>query len=41
MGDFQALQGIRLLKYYTWEEYYAGKIKELRAKELAAVRVSA
>jgi ATP-binding cassette, subfamily C (CFTR/MRP), member 1 len=35
------LQGIRLLKFYAWEGFYAEKVKELRKQELKAVRTAA
>jgi ATP-binding cassette, subfamily C (CFTR/MRP), member 1 len=37
----EVLQGIRLIKYYAWESFYAGKILGMRAKELRAVKNAA
>ncbi|KAI0689828.1 ATP-dependent bile acid permease [Cytidiella melzeri] len=34
----EVLQGIRLLKYYAWETFYAHRIGDLRERELQAVR---
>ncbi|KAI0087238.1 multidrug resistance-associated ABC transporter [Irpex rosettiformis] len=36
----EILQGIRLIKYYAWEGFYAGKITELRGRELQKVKNS-
>ncbi|KAF9061129.1 P-loop containing nucleoside triphosphate hydrolase protein [Rhodocollybia butyracea] len=36
----EVLQGIRLLKLFAWERFYAGKITELRRGELNAVKKS-
>ncbi|KAJ3481401.1 hypothetical protein NLI96_g7684 [Meripilus lineatus] len=34
----EVLQGIRLIKFYAWEAFYAHRIGNLRANELAAIR---
>lgn len=34
----QVLQGIRLIKFYAWEAFYAHQIGALRERELRAVR---
>lgn len=34
----QVLQGIRLLKAYAWEEFYAAQIGTYRAGEIATLR---
>ncbi|KAG6856149.1 hypothetical protein H0H87_007054 [Tephrocybe sp. NHM501043] len=34
----EVLQGIRLIKMYAWEEFYASEIEKLRAGEIAALR---
>ena len=34
----EVLQGIRLIKLYAWEAFYAHQIASLRATELKAVR---
>jgi hypothetical protein len=34
----EVLQGIRLIKYYAWETFYAHQIGGLRRKEINAVR---
>ena len=34
----EVLQGIRLIKYYAWESFYAGKISGLRGRELQRVK---
>ncbi|KAJ4474310.1 multidrug resistance-associated ABC transporter [Lentinula aciculospora] len=36
----EVLQGIRLLKLYAWEKFYAGKITELRKRELETIKNS-
>ncbi|KAG6849131.1 hypothetical protein H0H93_011041, partial [Arthromyces matolae] len=36
----EVLQGIRLLKMYAWEEFYANQIETYRAGEIAALRTS-
>jgi ATP-binding cassette subfamily C (CFTR/MRP) protein 1 len=37
----EVLQGIRLIKYYAWEDFYVHRIGALRAREIATVRKSA
>ncbi|KAJ7461221.1 multidrug resistance-associated ABC transporter [Mycena latifolia] len=37
----EVLQGIRLIKYYAWEGFYAEQIGRLRTGEIAAIRRSA
>ncbi|KAI0071668.1 multidrug resistance-associated ABC transporter [Panus rudis PR-1116 ss-1] len=34
----EVLQGIRLIKFYAWEQFYSHQIGDLRAKELKTVR---
>ena len=34
----EVLQGIRLLKYYTWETFYTGQIGGLRAREIGTIK---
>lgn len=34
----QVLQGIRLIKYYAWEQFYVHQIGTLRERELGTVR---
>jgi hypothetical protein len=34
----QVLQGIRLIKYYAWEDFYTHQIGTLRQREIATVR---
>jgi ATP-binding cassette, subfamily C (CFTR/MRP), member 1 len=36
----EILQGIRLLKAYTWEDFYADAVTQLRKKEIATIRRS-
>ncbi|KAJ7591654.1 multidrug resistance-associated ABC transporter [Mycena floridula] len=36
----EVLQGIRLLKYYAWEQFYVHQITGLREKEIAALRIT-
>ncbi|KAG5647497.1 hypothetical protein DXG03_009434 [Asterophora parasitica] len=36
----EVLQGIRLLKMYSWEGFYADQISKLRAGEIATIRAS-
>jgi hypothetical protein len=31
-------QGIRVLKYFSWEESYAQRVEELRAEEMDRIR---
>jgi hypothetical protein len=35
------LQGIRLIKYYAWEQFYMSKVQALRAKEIHAIKAMA
>lgn len=37
----EILQGIRLIKFYAWEEFYANEIGGLRTQEIKTVRASA
>ncbi|TFK36263.1 multidrug resistance-associated ABC transporter [Crucibulum laeve] len=37
----EVLQGIRLIKFYAWEEFYTQQVGDLRAKEISTVRKSA
>ena len=37
----EVLGGIRLIKLYAWEAFYAHQITDLRAKEIAKVRMMA
>ncbi|KAI0795051.1 multidrug resistance-associated ABC transporter [Abortiporus biennis] len=37
----EILQGIRLIKFYAWESFFAGKIEEIRVKELRTLKISA
>ncbi|KAF8160432.1 hypothetical protein K438DRAFT_1985689 [Mycena galopus ATCC 62051] len=37
----EVLQGIRLIKYYAWESFYAHQIGGLREREIATVRKTA
>lgn len=34
----QVLQGIRLIKYYAWEQFYTDQIAKVRSRELETVR---
>ncbi|PCH38966.1 ATP-dependent bile acid permease [Wolfiporia cocos MD-104 SS10] len=34
----EVLQGIRLIKYYAWEDFFAHQISEVREKEVSRVR---
>ncbi|KAF7792645.1 hypothetical protein EIP86_003742 [Pleurotus ostreatoroseus] len=34
----EVLQGIRLIKYYAWEQFYVSRINDYRSRELKAVR---
>jgi hypothetical protein len=34
----EVLQGIRLIKYYAWEDFYTHQIGTLRQREVATVR---
>ncbi|KAF8880183.1 multidrug resistance-associated ABC transporter [Infundibulicybe gibba] len=36
----EVLQGIRLIKFYAWEEFYASRIGKLREQEIATIRKS-
>ncbi|KAG6916304.1 hypothetical protein DXG01_007461 [Tephrocybe rancida] len=36
----EVLQGIRLLKMYAWEEFYAAQIGKLRAGEIATIKTT-
>lgn len=40
-GRTQVLQGIRLIKSYGWEAFFAQRISELRGQEVKAIRKSA
>ncbi|KAJ7224699.1 multidrug resistance-associated ABC transporter, partial [Mycena pura] len=37
----EVLQGIRLVKFYGWENFYADRIQEMRRREVATIRKSA
>ena len=37
----EVLQGIRLIKIYAWEAFYAQQIGLLRTKEVQTIRISA
>ncbi|KAF8882127.1 P-loop containing nucleoside triphosphate hydrolase protein [Infundibulicybe gibba] len=37
----EVLQGIRLIKFYAWEEFYTGQIGKLREREIKTIRKSA
>lgn len=37
----EILQGIRLIKFYAWEEFYTYHIGELRGREIKAIRKAA
>jgi ATP-binding cassette, subfamily C (CFTR/MRP), member 1 len=37
----EVLQGIRLIKFYGWEDFYVQKIQEMRTREVATLRKSA
>ncbi|KAH9476201.1 ABC-type transporter cicA [Psilocybe cubensis] len=37
----EVLQGIRLIKFYAWEEFYSQQIGELRRQEIKTIRKSA
>ncbi|KAJ7472999.1 ABC transporter type 1, transmembrane domain-containing protein [Mycena galericulata] len=37
----EVLQGIRLIKYYAWESFYAHQLGDLQAREIATVRKAA
>ncbi|KAF9472565.1 multidrug resistance-associated ABC transporter [Pholiota conissans] len=37
----EVLQGIRLIKYYAWEEFYVYQIGEMRGREVKAIRKAA
>jgi ATP-binding cassette, subfamily C (CFTR/MRP), member 1 len=37
----EILQGIRLVKFYGWEDFYVARIQEMRTKEVETVRKSA
>jgi ATP-binding cassette, subfamily C (CFTR/MRP), member 1 len=37
----EVLQGVRLIKFYGWEEFYVQKIQEMRTREVATLRKSA
>lgn len=34
----EVLQGVRLVKYYAWENFFAGKIAALRGRELQRIK---
>lgn len=34
----EVLQGIRLIKFYAWEEFYTQQIAELRRGEIKTIR---
>lgn len=34
----EVLQGVRLVKYYAWESFFAGKIAALRGRELQRIK---
>ena len=34
----KVLQGVRLIKLYAWETFYADKITGIRKRELGAIR---
>lgn len=34
----EVLQGIRLIKFYAWEEFYSQQIGELRRQEIKTIR---
>lgn len=34
----EVLSGIRLLKYYAWEQFYAHQVGALRAREVSTIR---
>ena len=35
---WKVLSGIRLIKYYAWETFYAHQVNELREREARAIR---
>jgi ATP-binding cassette subfamily C (CFTR/MRP) protein 1 len=37
----EVLQGIRLIKFYAWEEFYSYQIGELRGREIKTIRKAA
>jgi hypothetical protein len=37
----QVLQGIRLVKFYGWEDFYVERIQEMRTREVKTIRKSA
>lgn len=37
----QVLQGIRLVKFYGWEDFYIERIQEMRRREVKTIRKSA
>ncbi|KZT33501.1 multidrug resistance-associated ABC transporter [Sistotremastrum suecicum HHB10207 ss-3] len=37
----EVLQGIRLLRYYAWEAFYADKITRVRKREIDTIKISA
>lgn len=39
--NWQILQGIRLIKYYAWETFYAGKVTKVRVQEMESLRIVA